>query len=68
MPDPIDSMLRVIALARATREAQKAYFRDRTTENLRASKALETRLDEALAEGAREAAGQHQNTIFDPKA
>jgi hypothetical protein len=36
---------RLLELARTTREAQKAYFRERTTERLQASKRVERELD-----------------------
>ena len=40
---------RIAALAAQVRAAQRAYFRERTTEALRVSKALERDLDGALA-------------------
>lgn len=55
---------RIAGAADATRAAQRAYFSNRTPENLRTSKALEAKLDGLLAEWQRELGGQHQQSIF----
>jgi hypothetical protein len=55
---------RIAGAADATRAAQRAYFRDRTTDNLRTSKAMEAQLDKLLAEWQRELGGQHQESIW----
>lgn len=40
----------IIQLAKETRDAQKAYFKNRTKENLSRSMTLEYRLDKAIDE------------------
>lgn len=55
---------RIAITASATRDAQRAYFRERSPENLRTSKALEAQLDKLLSEHAAEASGVKQASIF----
>ncbi len=59
----IDALEKIILTASATRDAQRHYFADRTNDNLRRSKALETQLDKMLAEHAAELAGVRQEKI-----
>lgn len=61
---PTDLLVRIAAAAAAVRSAQRAYFRDRSPENLRASKALEGQLDALLAEHEAQASGIVQASIF----
>jgi hypothetical protein len=51
MQAEIDRLHGIAALARQVREAQKKYFKTRDRNDLIASKQLERRLDDALANG-----------------
>lgn len=55
---------RIAITASATRDAQRAYFRERSPENLRTSKALEAQLDKLLSEHAAEASGVKQQSFM----
>lgn len=58
---------RIADVAAACRAHQRDYFRTRSNEALRASKAAESTLDRLLAQREQEAAGIRQSSIFDQK-
>lgn len=47
------NLLRAALMGQSMRAAQKAYFKDRSQNNLKAAKALESAFDNALTEALR---------------
>ena len=60
----VEKLEQIRNLASEVREAQKEYFRTRSTEALKRSKALERRLDGMLAEGVSADASGAQISMF----